>query len=152
MATETEQSDVEVGSAAGPEPIRITPSPAEEFLQEQIETETRGRFEAKFVKEIGEFRQKLQLENDAALQEVIKEFKASQKPPSEEEIRKLLSQEYLTFEVIVPWENDGAAEGTTKTFVIKELPQSVEKKFYKTFKDQLIPRASELGSLTFDMI
>ena len=124
---------------------------AVEHLRNQIETEVKGRYDARFVRDIGEFKQKLQSENDAALQEVIKEFKKSQTPPSQDEIRLLLSQEYLTFDVEVPWESETSTEKIRK-FTIKELPQSVEKKFYKNFKETILPRASDLGALAFDML
>lgn len=125
--------------------------PAVEHLREEIEQEVRARYDAKFVKEIEDFKQKLQLENDSALQAVIKEFKDSQKPPSEEDTRKLLQQEYLTFTVEIPWASETSTEAV-RSFTIRELPQSVEKKFYKNFKEQIIPRASDLGALSFDMV
>jgi hypothetical protein len=121
-----------------------------EQLRAGIEADIRSTYEAKFVRDIGIFREKMRLENDQALQKVIEEFKASQKPPSEEDVRKLLSQEYLTFEVVLPWEDETeTSTAQTRTFVIRELPQSVEKKFYRQFKEQLIPRASEIGGLAF---
>jgi hypothetical protein len=124
---------------------------AVEYLRSQIETEVKGRYDAKFVRDIEAFKLKMQVENDAALQEVIKEFKKNQTPPSQEEIRLLLSQEYLTFDVEVPWASETSTE-TIRKFTIKELPQSVEKKFYRNFKETILPRASDLGALAFNMM
>src|ERR1019366_7347692 len=88
-----------------------------EQLRASIEQETKATYDAKFVRDIESFKDKLRLENDAALQQVINEFKEGQKPPSEDDIRKLLSQEYLTFDVEVPWESETSTERTRK-FVI----------------------------------
>jgi hypothetical protein len=121
-----------------------------EFVRATIETEVRAEYDAKFVRDITSYQQRLKLENDAALKEVIDEFKKSQTPPTQEEIGKLLSQEYLTFDVEIPWESETLTEKIRK-FTIRELPQSVEKKFYKLFKDQIVPRASEIGALSFEM-
>ena len=122
-----------------------------EQLRASIEQDTKATYDAKFVRDIEAFKDRIRIENEEALQVVINEFKKEQKPPSEDEIRKLLSQEYLTFDVEVPWESANSADRTRK-FVIRELPQSVEKKFYRKFKMELIPRASDLGALSFDML
>jgi len=126
-----------------------------EQLRINIESDVKGRYEAKFVKDIEDFKERLRIENDQALKVVIDEFKESQKPPSLEEVSKLLSQEYLEFVVEVPWvyesgSPNGSSE-TTRKFTIRELPQSVEKKFYRKFKGELIPRASDLAALTFEI-
>jgi len=117
-----------------------------EHIRAEIEREVKATYEAKFVRDIEEFKGKLRQENDAALKAVIDEFKASQTPPSEEDVRKLLTQEYLTFDVEVPW-----GEGK-KNFTIGELPQKIEKRFYKTFKEQIVSRASEIGAIAFNMM
>lgn len=122
----------------------------EEQLRQQIEKEVRENLQAQFVKEIADFKQQLSAQNDAAMQTVLAEFREQQKPPSEEDIRTLLSQEYLTFDVEIPWDAPNSG-GVTRTFTIRELPQAVEKRFYKTFKDQLLPRASDIGALAFEI-
>jgi hypothetical protein len=144
-----QEGDVEAAKEVDLNSIRL--APAMEQLRATVEADVKARYDAKFVKEIGEFRQRMQIENDAALKQVIEEFKKSQQPPTQEEIKQLLSQEYLTFNVEIPWESETSTE-KFRTFTIKELPQSVEKKFYKNFKEELIPRASDLGALTFNML
>lgn len=129
----------------------VTDTQSAEYLRVEIEKEVQGRYAAKFAKEIEDFRTKMQADNDAALQRVIDDWKAQQQPPTVEEIHTLLSQEYLTFPVVIPWESETSTE-KERTFTIRELPQSIEKKFYKNFKEQVISRASDLGALTFDML
>ena len=135
----------------GTRELKVENVEAVQHIRSRIEAEVKATYDAKFVRDIEAFKDKLRLENDAALQAVITEFKESQKPPSLEDISKLLSQDYLTFTVEVPWEFDNSTE-TTRKLVLRELPQSVEKKFYRKFKEELIPRASDLGALSFDML
>ncbi len=134
-------------------------TPVTDAIRQDIEKEVRSLYEAKFAKEVSDFKRDLGAQNETAIQEAIKEFRDSQKPPSEDEIRKLLNQEYLEFEVQIPWDDppvplpEGTGtENATRTFAIRELPQRVEKAFYKQFKEKLIPRASDLGALTFELL
>src|ERR1019366_1147634 len=149
MATEAIPVVQEEG-ASGIDLSTIKLTPAVEHLKETIEAEVKGRYDAKFVKEITEFRGRLQIENDVALKEVVAEFKKSQQPPTQAEIKLLLSQEHLPFDVELPGESDPST-ATTKKFPIRELPQSVEKKFYRKFKEELLPHASDLAALSFNM-
>lgn len=123
----------------------------EQQLREQIEKEIRENLQVQFVKEIADFKQQLSAQNDAAMKVVVEDFRKQQTPPTEDEIRTLLSQEYLTFDVEVPWDSVDSNAGT-RTFTIRELPQAVEKRFYKTFKDQLLPKASDIGALAFEIV
>src|ERR1700733_3145505 len=123
--------------------------PAVEHLRAQIEDEVKKQFQAQYTKDITVFKEQLRVENDAAVQQAISEFRKSQEPPKPEEIQLLLSQEYLSFKVQIP---DPQDEKKDREFTIKELPQRAEKAFYKKFKEQLIPRAADLGALTFEIL
>jgi hypothetical protein len=73
------------------------------------------------------------------------EWKAEQTPPTSEDIQKLLSQEYETFNLPVVFADD-AGETKNVAFVIRELPQSAEKKFYRQFKSKVLDKVSMLAA------
>ena len=134
-------------------------APITDQLRSEIEKEVRAIYEAKFTKEIADELQKLREQNEKAIHIAVDEFKKEQQPPSEEDIRKLLTQEYMEFSVEVPWDsppadNEYTLEGEKKvrTFTIRELPQSKEKAFFRKLKEQIIPRASEIGALSFELL
>lgn len=81
------------------------------------------------------------------LQAYYEEWKKEQKPPEPEDIQVLLDQEYETFTLPVDVMNivDNTVE--RRTFVIRELPQAIEKKFYRQFKVNLLNKISELEAL-----
>lgn len=100
-------------------------------------------FQKKFQKAVEEIHDKLAAKNDIELKKVIDDFHKSQQPPSKEEVQTLLDQEYLEFRVQV-----GVKGADTKrTFVIHELPQAVEKKFYSRMKEVIVNLASEIESI-----
>jgi len=89
----------------------------------------------------------------AGLKKYLLKVQEEQKPPEPEDIQKLLDQEYETFTIPVDVVTAGAsdAEGdivTKVTFTIRELPQSIEKKFYRQFKTKLIGKLQMLESFT----
>lgn len=128
-----------------------TATPITDVLRQEVEKDVRAIYEAKFAKEVADTKQQLTEQNTIAINQAIEEFKKSQQPPSQEEIAQLLNQEYLEFSVVVPWEGEAAVDGK-RTFAIRELPQIVEKKFYAQFKNSILPKASELGALTFELL
>lgn len=69
------------------------------------------------------------------------EWQKAQKPPSPEDLQKLLDQNYLEFKVKLHT-GDGERE-----FTIVELPQVVEQKFYRLFKNKLLQKASVIASI-----
>jgi hypothetical protein len=131
-------------------------TPIVDEVRKTVTTEMQAEYEARFAKEIVEFKEKLEGENKIAIDAAIADFKKSQQPPSPEEITTLLNQEYLKFKVTVPWDepadgSEGEADAT-REFVIQELPQKTEKKFYKMFKEVLIPRAEDIAAITFELL
>lgn len=75
------------------------------------------------------------------------QWKEEQKPPTDDQIQLLLNQEYASFNLQVEFNGEDDTLQTT-TFVIRELPQSAEKKFYKQFKDKVLTKAGSLEALT----
>ena len=87
------------------------------------------------------------------LEKLYEKYKEEQKPPTPEDIAVLLNQEYETFPVKLQVEDPtGQEDPTTELFTIRELPQSVEIKFYRQFKDKIIDKATELQAFTQESI
>jgi Zn-dependent M16 (insulinase) family peptidase len=131
--------------------MATTETPIVDSIRAQVEKEISAQYEAKFTKEIADYQKKLSDQNEEAIQKAIAEFREEQKPPSQESISQLLSQEYLTFKVKLPVE-DEEGKPVEKEFTIGELPQRAEKIFYRKFKEQIIPRAADVGALTFEIL
>ena len=106
------------------------------------------KLEAELAKSMNAYRIELATANAKMIQEELERIRKDFGPPKLEDIQKLLDQEYLTFTVLVPW----PGEEKKREFTIQELPQSVEKKFYKQIKSQLLPRAKELAALSFEVL
>lgn len=82
------------------------------------------------------------------VEKLVQKYMEEQGPPTADEIQKLLSQEYLEFKVSIRTVVGEADEERVKTieFVITELPQSVEKQFYKKFKKQIVDLAPQINA------
>jgi hypothetical protein len=121
----------------------------EKELRPQIEKEIREKLEpeidAKYAEILKEEVAKLRKYNDEQLAGVITDWKKELKPPSQEEVSQLLNQEYFEFEVAL-----STLEGK-KTFIIRELPQAIEKKFYKQLKNSFMPRIQEFTKIFIEM-
>src|SRR6266446_5287436 len=92
----------------------------------------------------------LEKQNEQTIQEglvkLFEKYKEEQKPITDDELQKLLDQEYKTFKIKVEYV-DGD-DDKSEMCIIRELPQSSEKKFFKQFKDTILAKASELEALT----
>jgi hypothetical protein len=89
-------------------------------------------------------------ENKKTIDDAIAELKSNMKPPSPEDIQKLLEQELLEFTMKIPLVGD--EKETHRTFVIRELPQVIEKKLLRVAKTRLVPLATEISSLTMNLL
>lgn len=105
------------------------------------------RFQAELAREMDKFRVQLSDANAKLIEEELARIRKDYGPPKQEDIQKLLDQEYLTFTIQVPW------PGTDKKeYVIRELPQAAEKKFYRQVKDQLLPKAKDIAAISFKLL
>lgn len=130
-------------------PSEVHESPAtktEAQLRMEIIEEVRKEFEARFLKEIADFQSTLQSKNDEFINKQIEEWREAQKPPTREEIQMLLSQEYITFDIVI------FVDETENKFVLRELPQSVEKKFFNSVKDKLLPYVAKMNAADFEAL
>jgi len=130
-----------------------TATPVTDAIREEIRKDVIAELEGRAAKELADLKKQLEEQNQLAIDQAIAEFRAEQKPPSQEEIATLLSQDYLSFKVEIPWETGGDdGKQGIRTFTITELPQRMEKKFYAKFKEELIPRAGDVAKLTYDLL
>lgn len=88
----------------------------------------------------------LQKDTDDKIRDLVAEFwekwKAEQQPPTPVEIQQMLSQEYVEFQLPL-------MVGTEKrTFTIRELPQKIERRFYRQFKDQIKEYGPKIAAFT----
>lgn len=115
-------------------------------LVEQVRSILKVEYDSRFQEELKATQELLKDEAKKTMTSAIQELQAKLKPPTAEELQKVLEQEYLEFKLKV-----GRGE-EEKTFTIQELPQAVEKKFVKKAKSQLVTIASEIASLTLNLL
>jgi hypothetical protein len=128
---------------------------AQQELESEIEQRVTARLEAEYTTrlevEINKISARLRDENTKIVTEAIERYKKELAPPTEQDMQKLLTQEYVEFTVELRFKKEGK-ETETKTFTIQELPQKVERRIYKKIKDVLIPFSSELAAMSMNML
>src|SRR4051812_31980434 len=113
----------------------------------EIEKKVRADLEVQNAKDNADFQELLRKENREIVQKELASWREAQKPPTTEDIQKVLSQEYITFSIEVVME-----DGARRTFTLRELPQAIEKKFFNKLKDDFIPRLTDMQGLKMDML
>lgn len=101
--------------------------------------------------ELADLDEKMSFQIQKDVQELVDKWIAEQGPPSKDQIQVLLDQEYATFPLKVRVEDtsDNPATETGYTemeFVITELPQTIEKEFFKKFKKQILDLAPQINA------
>lgn len=113
----------------------------EASLRVQLRTEYETLFT---LWKMGELEQ-VKKDNDKTIEEGLgklhQKYLDDLKPPTHEEIEKLLNQDYEEFNVSI-----ALSGGQSKAFVIRELPQESEIRFFKIVKDKIIKKAQDLGA------
>lgn len=117
------------------------------------ESEIEAKYRAKFIEEVEKFKTELSAQNKEAMEQTVAAFRKKMEPPSKEELQKLLDQEYIEFHIKIPFKGkQKGAKTIHREFVIRELPQAVEKKFYSRVKDKLTPLAEEVANITLNLV
>lgn len=117
-------------------------------LRQQIRAEVETEYQEKFKKEVEDFKTVLSTQNRQAIEKTIADFRKQMEPPKPEDIQKLLEQEYIEFKISIP----GKTKGSDKRLLtIRELPQLIEKKFYKRIKEAIVPLTSELEGMKINL-
>lgn len=119
-----------------------------------LEAKLRAQFEIDYQKrletQIAEISQKMTQENQKIVSEAIERFRKEMVPPGEQDIKKLVEQEYMEVEFEI--EAGKKKGGAKRKFTIRELPQAVEKRMFKKVKDRLVPFASELAGISMNLM
>lgn len=113
-------------------------------LDQQLRQEYEAKYEIWKAKDLAELKEKQEQEIQNEVRKLFAKWQEEQKPPSLDEIKLLLEQEYAEIPITIPVRTDGAV--AKRTFVLRELPQSVERKFYRQFKDRLKTKGPELNA------
>lgn len=104
-----------------------------------------ARFEAWKAKELANLEETQRDVIAKELQKLQAKIQEEQKPLTKEAIQQLVDQEYAEIAIKLPvTKDDGSSD--YQNFVIRELPQSVERKFYRQFKDRVKDKGSELAA------
>jgi len=130
----------------------VLPPEVESKLKAEIEATLRSENTIAVAKLQDEMRQT----NDVALKKAVTDFeiaeRAKRTPLTADDIQKLLSKEYTTFELQIQAEDDEGTEPIIHKFKLRELPQNIEREFYTITKETMSKMIGESGSLDFDDI
>jgi hypothetical protein len=136
------------------EPV-VVEAPKAETTQELInriraeaKAENESLFEvwkAKELASLAEAQEKVIKEEVAKL---VKDYQEKQKPLTQAEIQKMLEQEYVEVNIRLMVDVENADTPQERNFVIRELPQSIERKFYRQFMDKVKAQAPKLAAFT----
>jgi hypothetical protein len=109
-------------------------------LRKELKEEYEGRFQIWQAKDLADLAEKQQVAIREEVTKLVKEYQEKQKPLTAEQIQKMLEQEYAEVPLTLFVDVDNEDIPQKRTFTLRELPQSVERKFYKQFiavvKDQ----------------
>jgi hypothetical protein len=119
-------------------------------IENRLRTKFQAEYDARLQAEIHKISADMTVKNKQILEEAIERFRKEMAPPEEEDIQKLLEQEYVDFKIEIR-EGPGK-EAKVRNFVIAELPIAVEKKIFKKVKDILVPFASEIASMSMNLL
>ncbi|SRR6266566_4198911 len=117
-------------------------------LEKDLREKLQKEYDARLEEQVKEVTQKLTEENQKMVEQAIEGIRKEMAPPSAEDIQKLLEQEYVEFTVEVP----DRKKKQKRQFMLRELPNSVEKKIYKKVKQILIPFSTELAGLSMNLL
>lgn len=105
-------------------------------------------YNAQASKEMAELRAEWQARAQQAIEAKLQEIAKAAGPTNPEEMQTLVSQEYLRFPVKVEYPDEDG-EFKELSFVIREVPQAVEKRMVKALTVELIPLMGKLQGIRF---
>lgn len=119
---------------------------------DEVESDVEAKYRLKFLDEVEKFKTQLNEQNKIAMEKTIVEFRKKMEPPTKEDIQLLLDQDYIDFHIKIPYKGkQKGAKTVQRDFVIRELPQAIEKKFFSRVKDKLVPLAEEVANITLNL-
>jgi len=121
-----------------------------EKLKAEIRAEEQKVFETRFAawkaKELANLEDTQRTVIAEELQKLQTKIQEEQKPLTKEAIQTLVDQEYAEIAIKLPITSDTDGSLQYQTFVVRELPQSIERKFYRQFKDRVKDKGSQLAA------
>lgn len=126
---------------------------AEAELTKRITDEVTALLEAEYLDKLNKFQDELTQRSNEAIAAALDEWRKDQeaKELSDDDLSKLLNQEYATFTVKIPVQGEEAPP-TDRTFTLRELPQSIEKKFIKNMVVKIKPHLQAIAAITEKVI
>jgi len=121
-------------------------------IRKEIREETELHFKELHLvwkaKDLADLEQKMDQQVQEGVQKLFDKWQEEQKPPTPEQIEQLVKQKYATFSVELEIEDPEKDDVfVTRSFTIRELPQTVEEEFYEIFKHQLQEHMGEINAL-----
>ena len=108
---------------------------AEPWVRATLKPEIMKELDAKYEIRAAKFEELQRVEMQKAVNASMEDWKKSQEPLSNEDLTKLLNQEYLEFS----FEFKVGKERHSRHFTICEMPQEAEKKFIKVADEHFMP-------------
>jgi hypothetical protein len=129
------------------------PEETELDIENRLRVSLQKEYDTRLEVELQKIQNQLQKENEKVVKEALERYRKEMLPPTEQDVQKLLEQEYVEFkmEIRVP-QKDGEEKYISKTFVIQELPQKVEKKIFKKIREVLTPFSEDLAALSMKFL
>lgn len=139
--TEPETEKVQETEA---QPVKVAPELVEAY--KQLEAKLKLEYEQKFIIWKKTDLAEIQKDADDKIRDMVSQFwekwKAEQEPLTPDKIQTLLNQEYQTFTIKMFC----IREKNEREFVIRELPQKIERKFYRQFQKRLQEYGPQLNA------
>ena len=119
----------------------------------RLRKDLQKEYDSRLENEVLKISHRMQEENKKVIAEALENYRKQMVPPTENDIQKLLDQEYVEFKVKLRVPSKGGEERyVDKTFTIKELPQKLEKKILKRAKDVMVPFSQDIAALSFKVL
>lgn len=116
---------------------------ATDWLKATLKPEVRKELEVEYAKRQGELETILRGEMQVAIRDNMEAWRKEQEPLSNEDITKLVNQEYVEFAIQIR-ETRGAKK--KRSFTIVELPKAIEKRFIHAAQSFLIPLIEQVNA------
>src|SRR6185312_5105310 len=120
------------------------------WLKASLKPEIRAELEVEYSKKFDAQMEVIREQNREYVDAQFAAVRKAQEPLAEDDIKKLLSQEYVEFDVLLrlPSKEDKSKK-ENRTFIICEQPSAVEERFLKVLKKALIPLLQDRDNLSF---
>jgi len=146
FAPTAEQIEAALADPETPEDLDVLSTPEEKAIGAKIlpglTAKIRAAAQADAAKELAAKTQELIASNQRMMKDEVEKLRASIKPPDPKELETLLSQDYGEMSVQI-----AGRKGDKKTFVLRELPQSCEKRMFNIIQHRVLPHLKELAAV-----